>query len=436
MSHFEIFILNFNGARFLDDCLSSLKKLDLSGHVVGINLVDNGSHDESREIVNSIGGVNYIALEKNLGFSGGNNAGVEARLKQLSVTPDYVMFLNNDTTVDSQLVKSIDITFKRNSQAGIVGVKSLFMDDYIPISFDFEADFIDIAIEGVNLGTDSRRYRAFKGCHLRENFWRINKGGCLFIPVADLSLKSVIKFSSGGKAKISILKSFYRQNNKFEKELLNKESSELNQELTFEPQCYVKLIQNAGSFVNKRFEAGDLGSFEIDRGQYDEDRELSAVCGVAMAMRTDLFNVLGGFDDHFFAYYEDTDLSLRALRKGYKCYYSGSAMIHHIHAGSSGVATNYFKFNVTYSRLYFLSKFAPRSLFKQRLKEIKYCAAPEFESYLFDGCAESKPNLRARAKYLKYYLKFLVNRIARLFNLHNDRSIQENFFSERYVNEF
>ncbi len=108
MSHYEIFILNYKGERFLDDCLTSLLNLESSEHVVGINVIDNGSNDNSEALVKKYQNVNYIPLGHNLGFSAGNNRGVELRLKQLANKPDYVMFLNNDTTVDSQLIKSID----------------------------------------------------------------------------------------------------------------------------------------------------------------------------------------------------------------------------------------------------------------------------------------------------------------------------------------
>lgn len=436
MSHFEIFILNYNGAKFLNDCLLSLKSINAQNHRVGINVVDNGSTDNSKEIVNLISDVNYIELGKNYGFSKGNNLGVQKRIKQLGFKPDYLMFLNNDTKVDANLINAIDKTFNTNPKAAMVGVKSLFMDDFIPVSFDIIDNYLDVKVVGDNIGTDAMRYRPFKGYYLKDNTWRIKKGGCLFVPVRDKNLKSSIKLSSAGYGLLRTLKSFYRDGNVFKKDFLPSGDFLVNQYFDFAPENYIKLIQNAGSFVTKRFEAGDMGSFEIDTGQYDQDRELSAVCGVAMAIKTDLFNKLDGFDPHFFAYYEDTDLSLRVKREGYECCYSAAALIHHVHAGSSGVATNYFKYNVTYSRLYFLSKFAPSALYQKRVGEIKASSAREFELYMHDGVSENKPNLRSYAKYLKYKLKFLFNRLLRFVNKNADEKIGRDFLEEKYVNEF
>ena len=432
--------MNYNGSRFLTECLKSLEHLDTEGHRVGVNVVDNGSTDRSEEIVKSFPGFNFIPLRKNLGFSKGNNQGVRIRLRQLAnqnYNPDYLMFLNNDTTVDRSMIVNIDKTFNSDEKIGIVGLRSLFMNDFIPLSMNSvlaKDQFVDIEVKGENIGRELRRYRVCKGHQIAENKWRLSNDSCLFIPVVDSSLASFVSLQYFGmNSSFSLLKSFYRKDNSFHKEHLVKIS-----QLSFDalPSQYVKLIQNAGSFVSTRFEAGDMGSFEIDRGQYDRDRELDAVCGVAMTIRAKLFEELGGFDENFFAYYEDTDLSLRARRKGYKCFYSGKALIHHVHAGSSGVGTDYFKFNVNFSRLYFLSKFASSSIYSQLLSEIKFGFRTEFELYLQDGVVENKPNLKTYAKYLRFWIKFYFNRIARVFCLRRDKKMSSNFLKERYVNEY
>ncbi|MFN8500901.1 glycosyltransferase family 2 protein [Kouleothrix sp.] len=63
--------------------------------------------------------------------------------------------------------------------------------------------------------------------------------------------------------------------------------------------------------------------------QYAAPADVDAVSGAACAIRRALFEALGGFDDHFFMYVEDTDLSLRARLAGFRCVYAPGALVEH-----------------------------------------------------------------------------------------------------------
>lgn len=58
-------------------------------------------------------------------------------------------------------------------------------------------------------------------------------------------------------------------------------------------------------------------------------RDVPAVSGACFAARRDLWDALGGFDEDFFTYLEDTDLSLRAKLLGYRCVYVPDAVVYH-----------------------------------------------------------------------------------------------------------
>ena len=47
MAHAEVYILNYNGAHHLGPCLEALSRVELGGHTLGVNVVDNGSSDNS-----------------------------------------------------------------------------------------------------------------------------------------------------------------------------------------------------------------------------------------------------------------------------------------------------------------------------------------------------------------------------------------------------
>lgn len=65
------------------------------------------------------------------------------------------------------------------------------------------------------------------------------------------------------------------------------------------------------------------------RWRYEDATDIDAVSGAACAIRAEVFRQLGGFDEQFFMYVEDTDLSLRVRLSGYRCRYIPQAVVHH-----------------------------------------------------------------------------------------------------------
>jgi GT2 family glycosyltransferase len=67
-----------------------------------------------------------------------------------------------------------------------------------------------------------------------------------------------------------------------------------------------------------------------DRAEmWQEAGEVSAVSGASCAIRRDLFLKIGGFDETFEFYLDDTDLSLRAQLAGYRIWYAPASRILH-----------------------------------------------------------------------------------------------------------
>lgn len=93
-----VIIPNFNGMRFLPQCMEALQKQTIESF--DILVVDNGSSDGSRDWLQKKG-VPSLFLEENLGFAGGVNAGLSA------VDTKYVILLNNDTIVFEDYVERL-----------------------------------------------------------------------------------------------------------------------------------------------------------------------------------------------------------------------------------------------------------------------------------------------------------------------------------------
>jgi len=67
-------------------------------------------------------------------------------------------------------------------------------------------------------------------------------------------------------------------------------------------------------------------------------RRVDHVQGAFYLIRRDLFEALGGFDDDYFVYLEDLDLSLRARQRGALCYYLAEAEAFHRGGGTTDQA--------------------------------------------------------------------------------------------------
>ncbi len=83
--------------------------------------------------------------------------------------------------------------------------------------------------------------------------------------------------------------------------------------------------------------------FLIPADSFSQPEKVSAVSGASFAIRRDLWQRLGGFDEGLFMYYEDTDLSWRAQLAGYSCLYvPGSLVYHDYRPAKPGYLTLYY----------------------------------------------------------------------------------------------
>ena len=65
--------------------------------------------------------------------------------------------------------------------------------------------------------------------------------------------------------------------------------------------------------------------------------EIAFISGAAMFFETAIFDKIGGFDENFFLYFEETDYCKRAKKKGYKIYQINSVNVVHPKGENSGV---------------------------------------------------------------------------------------------------
>jgi len=109
--------------------------------------------------------------------------------------------------------------------------------------------------------------------------------------------------------------------------------------------------------------AADGSSKQRGHGRPPEDfpvaEETLLPSGSAALYRRAMLDQIGGFDDDFFLYCEDTDLGLRARWAGWKCLYVPRAVVEHHYSHSAGAASPLKAYYVERNRLFVVAKNFP-----------------------------------------------------------------------------
>lgn len=118
----SIIILNWNGWKDTLECLHSVQQINYPNFRVLV--VDNGSTDDSvAQIRQAFPAVALLETGENLGYAGGNNAGIAYALNQ---HPTFILLLNNDTVVDPDILTAFVDAASACPAAGIFGAKSYY----------------------------------------------------------------------------------------------------------------------------------------------------------------------------------------------------------------------------------------------------------------------------------------------------------------------
>src|SRR5437867_1553646 len=113
----SIIILNYNGADLLPACLDSLH--DLSYPQYEVIVVENGSTDNSMEVLARYSWVKVVRTERNLGSSGGYNFGLPHS------RGEFVLMMNNDMIANRDFVSVLSRYLVEHPEVGIVQGKMI-----------------------------------------------------------------------------------------------------------------------------------------------------------------------------------------------------------------------------------------------------------------------------------------------------------------------
>ena len=244
--HPAIVVPNWNGELLLSKFLENISKQTRKHTLI---VVDNASIDRSVEIIKNYPNVVLLKNQKNLGFSGGVNAGIKWALKN---NFKYIALLNSDA---------------------------------LP-----KADWLENLVDSLN----------------KNN--------------AKIVTSKIIKTTS-------------------------------------------EMFDTAGDQYTIWGLPFPRGRNEKDIGQYQNTEEVTAACAGASLYSRSVFEKVGLFDENFFMYFEDVDISLRAQLAGLKIIYEPKAIVYHEIGWSSRKMPKKILFHTTKNLSYLYIKNMPSLLF-------------------------------------------------------------------------
>ncbi|MBI5356992.1 glycosyltransferase family 2 protein [Candidatus Collierbacteria bacterium] len=122
----------------------------------------------------------------------------------------------------------------------------------------------------------------------------------------------------------------------------------------YKPKDKGKVIWYAGGLIDWNNCLGiHRGVDEVDIGQYQKKEETEFATGCAVLVKKEVFEKIGLYDERYFLYLEDLDLSVRVKRAGFKIIYQPKAVVWHKNAQSSGSGSGLHDYFFTRNRLLF-----------------------------------------------------------------------------------
>ena len=366
----SIIIVNYNGKHLLEECLSSVFKINYPRNQYEVILVDNDSQDDSVNYVrNHFPKVIVIESIKNLGFAGGNNLGIK------QANGGYYVLLNSDTKVDKNWLKEL-VNTAQGKNVGAVSSKLLYYTPFLKLEIKSEThlktnlsssnDFSPLGLIVEKVRRD--KYPDFDGCWYQSGFYQVrgedlrtrwtDGHGLILLPIednketfrvvvhgvpSDFESKSDYQVILSGK----VIKSGIIRSNDVESIKIEVNKKDYQKQLIW-------LVQNAGNSIFKNGLGRDIGAvlkkndtevkefYDFDTDYYNKQRKIVGLCGASFLIKKEIVDQIGLFNDDFFMYYEDVDLGLRLWKSGWDIIYEPKSIVYHKHKATTNKETTVF----------------------------------------------------------------------------------------------
>jgi GT2 family glycosyltransferase len=347
----RIVVLNYDGGEVTIRCIESLQKIDYPSNRFEIFVVDNGSIDGlDWRIPREYPKIKYVLSLTNEGFARGCNIG----MSDLAGV-DAIALVNNDAIVEPSFLR--ELTGLLMSDGSVAGVSPLMLLDVDARGFDISSSMgACIKLSGLKRAGQPVKYEVDTRWSLTPSGATTRATGSVWTSATSESREDIIEVElSGPKDSVARIVS---------------DGNCQDIEVSPVPSWHritinigdVSVVNNAGGIITNKWFGGDRGFKQINVGQYDEDCEIFTFCGGAVLLRSAFLRDIGTFDPSYFLYYEDTELSLRGRRKGWRFMYTPRTTVTHRHSFSSVENSAFFNFWVDRNRRITLIRHAPLSV--------------------------------------------------------------------------
>lgn len=375
----SIITVNYNGLRFLKDLFDSISNIDYPANKIQIVMVDNNSTDGSVEFVKSnFPEIEVLALDKNSGYAGGNNAGLK------KASGRYIALINNDCVVDrnwlTAMVDIMDSSFY-DGKTGAIGSKVVFFYKYLILDFsikskeknnrDSSSSAYDIRLSGFEfewhgiksvekelleksikfIGGFNPCYGSGSSSKNDKYAYDLRSRAKLAVPLPESAGKVTVSFdadSPDGAKELSVSIS----GEEIFGSIFDSSQKKISFDLT-EDQFHLKkdIINSCGTEINRAFYSRDRGFNDIDEGQFKTVEEIFSASGSSLLINRQLLDEIGFLNKDFFTYYEDIDFFWRARLKGWKVFFAPDSIARHYHCGTGKEWSYSFTYHVLRNRL-------------------------------------------------------------------------------------
>ena len=122
-------------------------------------------------------------------------------------------------------------------------------------------------------------------------------------------------------------------------------------------------IWSAGCKISWKLSRGiQIGTNEIDKGQYDTEKEVEYVSGSAFLIKKEVIEKIGLMDETYFLYFEESDWTLKANQEGYNSLYVPSGSVwHKVSRSGGGISNPIGLYYITRNRWIFMEKWARKN---------------------------------------------------------------------------
>jgi GT2 family glycosyltransferase len=180
----SVIVLNYNGARWLERCLDSLRAQTIFGQVevlVADNVSTDGSDRLAARLMQGWPGGRFIQHAQNLGYCEGNNRGADP------ACGEYLLFLNNDTWLEPDCLERLLAEVQKAGAAAACPLVLNYDDDSFQSLGAFGFDLFGLASTRAQSAV-TREVLMPEGCAYlirRDLFWQIGGFDSVFFMYAD-----------------------------------------------------------------------------------------------------------------------------------------------------------------------------------------------------------------------------------------------------------